>query len=204
MDSCLLFISIALLHHRAFARDIRFQSTCLIQIQDPPLLITSTMRSSITFAIAACLVAAIQCSVHSGYGASRHPRYENCAPSQNGSCSGCGTDYVQCGSNTCYNPQAGETCCSNACECNQTFPVMSSLISNTLQMRARPVTTALLLPTSAFLRMGNDVLLSIAGMRTTTMTTTIARLHQYRPLPLPLHRPRPTPLPSAPQPLLAP
>ncbi|KIW57091.1 hypothetical protein PV05_05690 [Exophiala xenobiotica] len=72
------------------------------------------MRSSITFAIAALLAAAVQCSAHSGYGGSRHPRYENCAPSQNGSCTGCGTDYVQCGSNTCYNPKAGETCCSNA------------------------------------------------------------------------------------------
>lgn len=86
-----------------------------------PLLITSTMRSSITFVIAACLAAAVQAQ-HSGHGDSRHPRYENCSP-VNGSCTGCGTDFVQCGSNACYNPTANETCCSNTCEYTSPFPL---------------------------------------------------------------------------------
>nr|KAK5434787.1 hypothetical protein LTR18_010282 [Exophiala xenobiotica] len=82
------------------------------------------MRSSITFAIAACLAAAVQAQ-HSGHGGSRHPRYENCSP-VNGSCTGCGTDFVQCGSNACYNPTANETCCSNTYACPSGFNCSST------------------------------------------------------------------------------
>ncbi|KIW17199.1 hypothetical protein PV08_04390 [Exophiala spinifera] len=79
------------------------------------------MRSLTSFAVTAFLVAAIPFTAASGHGDNMRLRYEACSPSQDGSCSGCGADYVPCGSDTCYNPKAGETCCSSDYACPSGF-----------------------------------------------------------------------------------
>ncbi|KAL6248722.1 hypothetical protein RBB50_003784 [Rhinocladiella similis] len=79
------------------------------------------MRSLPSVAVAAFLAAAIPYTAASGYDDSMRLRYEDCSPSQDGSCSGCGADYVRCGDDTCYNPKAGETCCSSDYACPSGF-----------------------------------------------------------------------------------
>ncbi|KIW47860.1 uncharacterized protein PV06_00516 [Exophiala oligosperma] len=79
------------------------------------------MRSLSSFAVAAFLAAAIPYTAASGDSDNMGFRYEDCSPSQDGSCSGCGADYVPCGSDTCYNPKAGETCCSSDYACPSGF-----------------------------------------------------------------------------------
>ncbi|OAL38329.1 hypothetical protein AYO20_02388 [Fonsecaea nubica] len=73
------------------------------------------MRSYIPLIIGACLAIAARGSA--SYAGDRPilPRRITCMPSDSGGCASCGADYVQCGPDTCYNPSAGEVCCSNKC-----------------------------------------------------------------------------------------
>ncbi|KIW85203.1 hypothetical protein Z517_00593 [Fonsecaea pedrosoi CBS 271.37] len=75
------------------------------------------MRSSIPLIVGACLAIAARGSA--SYAGDRPilPRRITCMPSDSGGCASCGADYVQCGPDTCYNPSAGEVCCSNKYSC---------------------------------------------------------------------------------------
>ncbi|KAL2434914.1 hypothetical protein ABEF95_010935 [Exophiala dermatitidis] len=82
------------------------------------------MRSSIAVLVAAFLATAVQCFAEpdGGHGLVHH---KSCAPKA-GDCSNCGADYVLCGTATCYNPKAGETCCQNQYACAANFNCSST------------------------------------------------------------------------------
>ncbi|EXJ91238.1 hypothetical protein A1O1_04348 [Capronia coronata CBS 617.96] len=87
------------------------------------------MRSITAFVLAAFMATAAQCSAESKQEHGMLTRFyheKTCAPSKAGDCSSCGADYVQCGTDACYNPKAGETCCQTQYACPATFKCSST------------------------------------------------------------------------------
>ncbi|EXJ92857.1 hypothetical protein A1O3_01411 [Capronia epimyces CBS 606.96] len=87
------------------------------------------MRSIISLFVAVFLATAVQCSAERGqdHGVLA-PFYHklSCSPGKAGDCASCGADYVQCGSDDCYNPKAGETCCQSQYACPAQFNCSST------------------------------------------------------------------------------
>ncbi|KIW91545.1 uncharacterized protein Z519_07511 [Cladophialophora bantiana CBS 173.52] len=75
------------------------------------------MRSYIFFIIGASLAIAVRGAASHAGDDPMHPRDVTCMPSDAGGCASCGANYVQCGPDTCYNPSAGEVCCSSKYSC---------------------------------------------------------------------------------------
>ncbi|KIY00844.1 uncharacterized protein Z520_03510 [Fonsecaea multimorphosa CBS 102226] len=75
------------------------------------------MHSYIPFIVGAFLATAVRGSASSSGDHSVLPHHLTCKPSNAGGCASCGANYVQCGPDTCYNPSAGEVCCSSQYSC---------------------------------------------------------------------------------------